>query len=379
VYKVCVQCTGDHALSELINSTTSTNVGTMMDERRLEILQSLNIIIGSHAKTNRDVVSIGANKHYLLKPPPEDTWDLGTGLVALRGFFYSARVASSRMLLNVQVKSSAFYQSGSLYNILNVVWSANNGSMGAINKFVRGLSIRTTHLKPRKNKAGREVIRVKSIWGVAGARDGVSKAKNANPPKVPRMGATPSQVKFFLEPRDGKTGPGKYVSVKEYFQQSEWPPPGPSCALPGTRCRNLFFFWLADAGTDYPHIKLLDPELPVLNIGSQQKPSYVPAEACLVLPGQPVNAMLKGAQTDAMRAQAVRPPGANAQSIVGAGPRTIGLVDPLNTTLVSGGGGGGGGGIDGLLWWSTCLTNTHHRLPLASALNPSWLLSSRVS
>jgi hypothetical protein len=78
-----------------------------------------------------------------------------------------------------------------------------------------------------------------------------------------------------------------------------------------------------------------DPNVPVVNVGSRQNPSYLPAEACVVEAGQPVNAKLTSSQTANMISFAVRSPGANADSIVGNGAQVLGMKPDLNATLVS--------------------------------------------
>jgi eukaryotic translation initiation factor 2C len=84
---------------------------------------------------------------------------------------------------------------------------------------------------------------------------------------------------------------------------------------------------------EYPQIKIKDPRLPVINVGSRDNPSYLPADVCLVLPGQQSNSKLTPQQTQLMIRFAVRKPNQNAQSIVTSGPQLLGF-DPNNPTLV---------------------------------------------
>jgi hypothetical protein len=77
-----------------------------------------------------------------------------------------------------------------------------------------------------------------------------------------------------------------------------------------------------------------NPSLPVINVGSREKPSYLPVEVCVVIPGQPANTKLSPNQTANMITFAVRSPGANADSIVNEGAQVLGMK-PINATLVS--------------------------------------------
>ena len=78
-----------------------------------------------------------------------------------------------------------------------------------------------------------------------------------------------------------------------------------------------------------------DPQLPVVNVGTKESPSYLPVEACQVEPGQPANTKLSGEQTRYMLGFAVRPPNANAGSIVKQGKDVLCLEGSTNPTLVS--------------------------------------------
>jgi eukaryotic translation initiation factor 2C len=82
------------------------------------------------------------------------------------------------------------------------------------------------------------------------------------------------------------------------------------------------------------NITVQNPSLPVINVGTRQNPSYLPADVCMVLPGQPSGAKLSPSQTQNMIRFAVRKPAQNAQSIVLDGSRVVGFQPNPNTTLV---------------------------------------------
>jgi hypothetical protein len=73
----------------------------------------------------------------------------------------------------------------------------------------------------------------------------------------------------------------------------------------------------------------------VVNVGTEKNPSYLPAEVCIVLPGQSAMAKLSGDQTRNMIRFAVRGPWLNAMSIVNDGLLTGGLSTQTNPLLVS--------------------------------------------
>ena len=76
-----------------------------------------------------------------------------------------------------------------------------------------------------------------------------------------------------------------------------------------------------------------DADLPVVNVGTRENPSYLPAQVCEVMPGQPAMAKLSPGQTAQMIKFAVRKPTYNAQTIAASGGQLLGF-DPTNPTLV---------------------------------------------
>lgn len=81
----------------------------------------------------------------------------------------------------------------------------------------------------------------------------------------------------------------------------------------------------------------MNPDLPVVNVGTRDKPVYLPVEVCEVEAGQSVKNKLSPKQTQNMLDFAVkgRMPAKNAQSIVTKGVGVLGIGQPPNATLVS--------------------------------------------
>ncbi|KAI9734342.1 MAG: hypothetical protein M1834_002448 [Cirrosporium novae-zelandiae] len=287
-YRLQVQHTGVLSIAELMDYLTSTNVSTRYDKD--ETIQALNIMLGHYPKTNLSITSVGANKHF---PLGQEVYNLSSGLDAVRGYFVSVRAAASRLLINVQVKNLACFQAGILSNV------ASQMPYGSRLAFMKGLRVKVTHLS-KKNKAGQEVPRIKIIHGFATPQDGQGLP---HPPKVLKFAAGPKDVEFWLEGEKGKqssgksrAAPGRYISVYDYFFQF----------------------------------------IPVVNVRDRKDPSYVPMEYCEIVPGQPSKGKLDPKQTAAMIAFAVRPPVANAQSIVTKGPSVLGLstLEKLGISVV---------------------------------------------
>ena len=165
-----------------------------------------------------------------------EKFNLGAGLQAIRGFFMSTRAATARILVNVQVKYGAFFEEGPLEGLINVFLTQNGTSMLKLEIFLKRLSVSVTHIQ-RKDKGGRVIPRIKQIVSLASERDSLQQVPRVI---VPHFGAGSKEVKFFLagvdpgtqnqrqRPGGGSSSSsgatrGKYISVYDFFKQSENP------------------------------------------------------------------------------------------------------------------------------------------------------------
>jgi len=236
VHNVTIQYTGEVNPADLVNYLTSTNAGAMLEYKE-EIVAALNMIIGHHPKMDDGVVSVGANRHYSLRQDTMESFNLGGGLSVLRGFSVSARAATARVLLNVQIKYLACYSKGPL---ANVIQGYSNRNTYRLEKFLKSLRVRITHIA-HKNSRGQPRPRIKPIYGLANRGDGAS---SANPPKVTRHGAGANDVEFFMNessprpvsipgahelkgkkgkkiPRAGPAEAGRYITVAAFFKKGQ--------------------------------------------------------------------------------------------------------------------------------------------------------------
>lgn len=225
----------------LISSNLSHTLG-----EKAELTQALNIFLNHYAKSAQNLVAIGS-KTFSMSDKAFRA-DLGSGLEVIRGFFSSVRLASHRLLVNVNVSHAAFYKPGPLVDIMNIYFGRNATlNVAALEKFLRLVRVRTTHLPVKRNKAGEVIPRVKTIFRLARKDDG---RLMQHPPIVQSYGANAKQVYFWMGddetssskpksgakekgkpkgPSKGKTQqPGKptdsipenYISVFEFFRTS---------------------------------------------------------------------------------------------------------------------------------------------------------------
>jgi eukaryotic translation initiation factor 2C len=245
-YKMRVKYTRTLSMSGLINYVNSTNLSESFNDKQ-ELIQVLNIFLNHYARSVNKIAAIGSSKTFSLNQNP-GRGDLGAGLEVIRGFFSSARVATCRILVNINVSHGAFYHAGPLPALMR---SYGTRSTIALEKFLKLVRVQTTHLPEKRNKANEVIPRIKTIFGFARKDDG---HRLAHPPRVSQPhGAGAKGVDFWLDgntsssdtPKaeaqsaaagagNGKSkskgkaqpqsaaalGSGRYISVFDYFKTS---------------------------------------------------------------------------------------------------------------------------------------------------------------
>ncbi|CAK7201643.1 hypothetical protein SEUCBS139899_004352 [Sporothrix eucalyptigena] len=290
----------------------------------LPTIQALNIFFNHYAKTARDLVAVGSSKTFSLHPS-NAAWDLGSGLSALRGVFASVRMATARLLVNVNVSNGAFYQTGPLDRLM----LARTGAAGAagvtlgdvrrLEVFLKRVRVCATHLEDKKNRKGEVIPRIKTIFGLATPRDGHIEGQE-HPPNVARFGAGPKDVQFWMESNPGQPQQGTQKKGKGKATTSS--------SAGGERYISVYDYFLQTY-----NLRLAHPGLPVVNVGNREHPAYLPAEVCVVLPGQPANAKLDPAQTQQLIKFAVRRPHESQNFITSQGLAMAGLTTATNPRL----------------------------------------------
>lgn len=291
-YSITLDQTGTFSIGDMIDYMTSTQASAMFDAKD-DFTQAMNIVFGYTPKADMNVLSIGANRHYRLSGTGNATpsyTDLGGAIYAWRGFFMSVRMATSRLLLNVQPKSAALIEHKPLIAVIGDFATENGRNTNKLNAFLSKVKVETNHLPIKKNKAGQVIPRIKTIIGLATTRDGGDMPREQRP-IVSRNGASSYDVKFFSS---NEQGGGQMITVAAYFKQKY-----------GLICQ---------------------AELPVLNVGTRGKPTYLPADVCSVKMGQVANSKLSGNQTTAMLNFAALRPHQNAQLITQYGIDSLALT-----------------------------------------------------
>ncbi|KAH6988693.1 putative RNA interference and gene silencing protein [Ilyonectria destructans] len=328
-YEVRLLYTNTLSVSHLIEYLTSTNLSARFDDAQ-SLVQAFNIFLNHYSKLTGNLATIGASKRFSLADNA-DKWDLGTGLIGIRGFFSSVRVATCRLLVNVNVSHGAFYEAGPLDQLMFMYYAAHQRSKYKLNNFLEKLKVRPTHLPERRNKKGEIVRKVKTIVGFANTNDGHGLQ---HPSRVKEFGAGPKDVEFWLDGGGGgqpasTPGAGSQEGGKKKKRKGKQAGPSdkPSSTSSSGRYISVYEFFL----TKYN--RQINPMIPVINVGTRDNPSYLPPEVCVVVPGQNSNSKLDPGQTQQMIRFAVRSPWENAGSIVRDGFQTVGLSSQANVLL----------------------------------------------
>ncbi|TVY49146.1 Protein argonaute 1B [Lachnellula occidentalis] len=304
------------SISNFAAFLSSTNPNSPPYTQKAEAIQVLNVLLGHYPQAHNGVVSIGQNRHFSIDRGQGNAHNitvLGGGLESLRGYFQSVRPATGGILLNVNVTHGVFLEPLSLDILYGRLGSGNKVTLQKKLKLTR---VKVTHLPSKVlKKTNEEVPRVKTIFGLAHPQDGRGEDK---PPRIADFGAGPKGVSFWL---------------------SEVPPLPKLPKLPNPKVRKepdpLFhptstLQSLTTSGkVKYPHIRL-EERNPVVNVGNREHPSYLPAEVCVVLPGQTIKRRLSPDQTQQMITFACRRPYQNADSIVTDGKAVLGLNPQVN-------------------------------------------------
>lgn len=269
-HKLIVTSAGRVPLADFVDYLKAPNVQSIINSsKRQQILQDIqSVIIRQPSKNRTNFSGSKSTKFYPFDGNAVESSQLVTGVVALKGYYTSVRSSTLRLLANVNVCTSAFYEHGNLAEIMKMFIKEEASRVGPrLMEWLIGLRVQRIDTK-----------RVKAIQGL--------NKQDAS--------------QYMIELQDGKTVDGESrVSVEKYWNEEY---------------------------KDEPSSPLRSPKLPLINVGSKEgtPPCYLPPEILEVLPGQPYRKKLgKG---EAQMAQfGARPPAANAARITNAAQSVLGL------------------------------------------------------
>ncbi|KAJ5086789.1 hypothetical protein NUU61_008096 [Penicillium alfredii] len=263
------------------------------DERRDTVpseegtVRALNILLSDYPARNTSVEVVGKARHkvFRMNPQTKQSWDLGAGIEAVRGYYSSVRLAAGRILLNLNINHGSFYSEGPLMGLVENFQNTFGRDRVLFNRYVKGLRVETSHLGPRTSRVGKSLKRIKTIAGLASPLDG---RRTEHPPQVPNLGSSADHVCFWQDTTN------QYISVTDYFKK------------------------------EY-NIILRAHDRPVMNVGTRDKPIYLPIDVCTIIRGQSFGGEMSTAQRQGMIKFSCRRPPENYQSIMNEGLQIMGV------------------------------------------------------
>ncbi|KAL8685305.1 MAG: hypothetical protein Q9218_007849 [Villophora microphyllina] len=287
-YKVTIAFDGKVGVQQLVDYISKKADVAMSSVEKGAVLQALNIIVTRTANENPDIYGGGKRNKYYYYPANFDAigYKLGGGLIAMKGFYTSVRTSTARLLVNINIANAAFYPAINLLGLmrLHTPYPSDDAHSG-LEAFITRL--RVSHQYMRKNMKDPKSPHIKKIKTVQGFAHPHTRYKQ----NFPHLGN--ANTITFECPELQKQGK---ISVASYFKQKY-------------------------------NVDLAKPGDPCINLGTKEKPNFVPPELLTVLPGQQYARKLDEKQTKAMINFAVRPPAANARRIVEQGAGMMALSD----------------------------------------------------
>ena len=260
LYKVDVESDGVVSLAALTEYLNMPFAHRSFDKNAA--ITALNTILTWTPARNPRVFSGAKNTKFYPLQQAEEV-DLGPGLMALKGYYASARTSIGRLLVNVNVCTSAFIRDGRV-DLIMLLFNAPGPAEALL----------------MKRRITTDYMGSKSFKVIRGFGKDKTKYLNSNTAVIPE----------------------KNISVAEYFVRQH---------------RN-------GKALVNPHLPVLD--FGTFKIHGQEVPIWIPPEECRIVPGQSYGKKLTSQQTTTMLEFAALPPAENARRIVSEAGRVLGMT-----------------------------------------------------
>jgi hypothetical protein len=237
-----------------------------------QIMQALNVILGHFSR--QEALSYGAviGSDFYVRPGSHRSSSPGYVLEMTHHLSIKAHAVAARVLVHAGTRCIPYR--GPLSNMIRGYMSHHTPHIGRLEKFLQSIRV---HIMPSvRNYQGRSFGTAVQIRGFASSNDG---ALLHHPPKVARYGAGPLEVEIFIESRQSLSAASPlqrgYVTLMAYFQKG-WHFPAPHDSMNVTN--------------EVEYNITSSPNMPVVNVGTPERPVYFPVEVCTVHAGQPASA-----------------------------------------------------------------------------------------
>ena len=215
-FKLQVSLTGILSSSDLLRFTNpDPATSSHLDTADTQVVRALNIVLANHPNKDPDVYRVGQNKFF--RYPSQDAfknYDLGRGIIAVRGYYSSVRFSTARTLLNLNSQCTPFYKAMNVLDIVQEFQESTPGDWPALHDFLWLLRVKMSYMK---GPDGTPLSRIRPIIGFSHKRLQSDEASNASGISDFNLGDA-TEIRFKLKGRY----PEATVSVKEYFLSGEF-------------------------------------------------------------------------------------------------------------------------------------------------------------
>ena len=214
-YSFTITEAGTVPTQELLRYLASTTTDPSDFAGKADAVQALNIIVARTPNFDPQVFQSGQNKFYRYPTNPNDYLDLGSGLIAVRGYYSSVRTATNRTLLNLNAQTSPFYPA---LNMIDLIERFGVRYPWDTEKFIQKLRVKTQYLT---DKTKQIEVKVKTVQGFSHKRGERPDEKTGKPKKFGNADVdlgNAKQIKFDCSdfPKDSP------ISVEQYFLKSKF-------------------------------------------------------------------------------------------------------------------------------------------------------------
>ena len=215
-FKLQISLIGPLSSSDFLRFTDPNHANSNPNIADAGAVRLLNVILASHPNKDPNVYRIGQNRFF--RYPSQDTfsnYDLGGGLIAVRGYYSSARFGTSRIILNLNAQCTPFYKNINVRDIVREFQESTPGDWLALQHFLWHLRVETSYMKAADGTSRSRTWRIIGFSHKRVQSDGTDKASGI----AEFNHGDANEITFKLKGHQ----PEAVVSVSDYFLKGEFP------------------------------------------------------------------------------------------------------------------------------------------------------------
>ncbi len=131
-----------------------------------DVVRALNVVISGHPNKDPGVYQGGQGKlfRYPSSKSEASPYDLQGGLIGIRGYFYSVRFATLRVLLNVHGQCAPFYKAINARELMQEFEDLVGGKRNSLESFFKMLRVKTLYTEGPNNTP---ITKIRTVVGIS--------------------------------------------------------------------------------------------------------------------------------------------------------------------------------------------------------------------